>query len=33
MAVKWYLQMLDSLTVHYVQDEHWTYYDDLYFPD
>ena len=33
LAVKWYLQMLDSLTVHYIQDEHWTYYDDLYFPD
>ena len=25
--------MLDSLKVHYIQDEHWTYYDDLYFPD
>lgn len=25
-AVKWYLQMLDSLTVHYIQDEHWSYY-------
>ena len=33
LAVKWYLQMLDSLTFHYIQDEHWTYYDDLYFPD
>lgn len=33
LAVKWYLRMLDSLTVHYIQDEHWTYYDDLYFPD
>lgn len=33
LAVKRYLQMLDSLTVHYIQDEHWTYYDDLYFPD
>lgn len=33
LAVKCYLQMLDSLTVHYIQDEHWTYYDDLYFPD
>lgn len=33
LAVKWYLQMLDSLTVHYIQDEHWTYYDDIYFPD
>ena len=33
LAVKWYLQMLDLLTVHYIQDEHWTYYDDLYFPD
>lgn len=33
LAVKWYLQMLDSLTVHYIRDEHWTYYDDPYFPD
>lgn len=33
LAVKWYLQMLDSLTVHDIQDEHWTYYDGLYFPD
>lgn len=33
MAVKWYLQMLDSLTVHFIQDEHWTYYDNLYFLD
>lgn len=33
MVVRWYWQMLDSLTVHYIQDEHWTYYDDLYFPD
>lgn len=33
LAVKWYLQMLDSLAAHYIQDEHWTYYDDLYFPD
>lgn len=33
LAVKWHLQMLDSLTVHYIRDEHWTYYDDLYFPD
>lgn len=33
LAVKWHLQMLDSLTVHYIRDEHWTYYDDRYFPD
>lgn len=33
MVVKRYLQMLDSLTVHFVEDEHWTYYDDLYFPN
>lgn len=26
LAMKWYLQMLDSLTVHYIQDEHWIYY-------
>lgn len=25
--------MLDSLTVHYIQEEHWSYYDDIYFPD
>ena len=33
LAVKRYLQMLDSLTVHFVNDEHWTYYDDLYIPN
>ncbi len=33
LAVKGFLQMLDSLTRHFVADEHWTYYDDLYFPD
>jgi hypothetical protein len=33
LAVQWYLQMLDSLTVHFVEDEHWTYFDDLYFPN
>lgn len=33
LTVKRYLQMLDSLTVHFVADEHWTYYDDLYFPN
>lgn len=33
LAVKWYLQMLDSLTVHFIEEEHWTYYDDLYFPE
>lgn len=32
-AVQRYLQMLDSLTAHFVSDEHWTYYDDLYFPN
>lgn len=31
LAVKWYLQMLDLLTVHFIQDEYWTYYDNLYF--
>lgn len=25
--------MLNSLAAHYIQDEHWIYYDDLYFPD
>ena len=33
LAVKRYLQMLDSLTVHFVEDEHWTYFDDLYVPN
>ena len=33
LAVKWYLQMLDSLSVHFVEDEHWTYFDDLYVPN
>lgn len=33
LAVKRYLQMLDSLTVHYIQDEQRIYYDDLFFPD
>lgn len=33
LVVKRYLQMLDSLTVHFVEDEHWTYYDNLYFPN
>jgi len=33
LAVQRYLQMMDSLTVHFVEDEHWTYYDDLYFPN
>ena len=32
-AVQRYLQMLDSLTVHFVEDEHWTYFDDLYVPN
>lgn len=31
-AVQRYLQMLDSLTAHFVEDEHWTYFDDLYAP-
>ena len=33
LAVRCYLQMLDSLTVHFVEDEHWTYFDDLYVPN
>ena len=33
LAVKRYLQMLDSITVHFVEDEHWTYFDDLYVPN
>ena len=33
LAVQRYLQMLDSLTVHFMKDEHWTYFDDLYVPN
>ena len=32
-AVKWYLHMLDSLTVYYIQGENWTCCDNLCFPD
>lgn len=33
LAVQRYLQMLDSLTVHFVEEEHWTCFDDLFVPD
>lgn len=33
LAVKRYLQMLDSLIVHFVVDERWTYFNDLFFPN
>ena len=32
-AVRLYLQILDSLTVHFVKDEHWRWFDDYYAPD
>ena len=28
-----YLQMLESLTRHFIADEHWRWFDDLYSPD
>jgi hypothetical protein len=28
-----YLQLLDSLTVHFISDEHWCWFDNLYSPD
>ena len=33
IAVEYYLQMLDSLTAHFIADEHWTWFDDMYSPD
>lgn len=33
IAVEHYLQLLDSLTVHFIEDEHWTFFDDCYTPD
>ena len=32
-AVENYLQVLDSLTAHFIADEHWCWFDDLYSPD
>lgn len=32
-AVKMYLQLLKSMTKHFVEDEHWCYFDDWYSPD
>lgn len=33
IAVGNYLQMLDSLTKHFIADGHWIWFDDLYSPD
>lgn len=33
IAVGRYLQMLESLTRHFIVDEHWCWFDDLYSPD
>ena len=32
-AVTKYLQLLKSMTKHFVEDEHWCYFDDWYSPD
>lgn len=32
-AVKLYLQVLDSMTVHFIEDEHYCEFDDFYSPD
>lgn len=32
-AVDLYLQMLDSLCEHFIEDEHWCWFDDFYDPD
>lgn len=32
-AVTMYLQLLKSMTKHFVEDEHWCYFDDWYSPD
>lgn len=31
-AVKIYLQLLKSMTEHFIKDEHWCYFDDMYSP-
>ena len=33
IAVENYLHMLDSLTKHFIADEHWRWFDDFYSPD
>lgn len=33
MAVTKYLQLLKSMTKHFVEDEHWCYFDNWYSPD
>lgn len=33
IAVRHYLQMLESLTRHFIVDEHWCWFDDFYSPD
>lgn len=33
IAVENYLRMLDSLTKHFITDEHWCWFDDFYSPD
>lgn len=33
MAVTKYLQLLKSMTKHFVEDEHWCYFDDWYSPE
>ena len=33
IAVIHYLQLLDSLTAHFIADEHWCWFDDFYSPD
>ena len=31
-AAKIYLQLLKSMTEHFIKDEHWCYFDDMYSP-
>ena len=33
IAVEHYLQLLDSLTAHFIADAHWCWFDDFYSPD
>ena len=32
-AITLYLQLLKSMCIHFVEDEHWCYFDDWYSPD
>lgn len=32
-AIELFLQLLFSLAKHFIEDEHWCYFDDLYAPD